>query len=468
MAFSIRVEDPGDFKNLQKQLNKDQTNLMVRCYDAIAAELGWSIVAGIGTDAGKFKVPNSFKDEFGEAKGKEKIQAALGKYQINKTAFKTFGNGSSGGGTSAVDTKMQENGSLLYFEHYIEKGKFPTDAEIRKIYPKATDDWITTFETQSIKLKEYLGSDKGYEYSRDDGIMPTIEGIAKQFCGVSTIDNWNPADVYLVKKYESTDVVAKLMRAKDHKNVKNARNYLNECMQDYIKKKVLVGVSLKALKPPTKASIEETNFVNKPRDNPISLDSDFKCSWELIDNQMFKSTETQFFIRDNLKRYSVQIRTFTNSAAREQVQMEITPVGGGAKLGKVSADAAIDPYLAGESGVSRPLNRNVPKQGTFTEKDVQEILALYSDLNSSRIEGRKILWDIPGNSSFEMQLRMALSAERELTPTARILSAKIQGMRYLQVFKKLSSNGKLIDFLNVCYYGAKKEYEGAGPFIKIS
>ena len=52
--------------------------------------------------------------------------------------------------------------------------------------------------------------------------------------------------------------------------------------------------------------------------------------------------------------------------------------------------------------------------------------------------------------------------------TARILSAKIQGMRYLQVFKKLSSNGKLIDFLNVCYYGAKKEYEGAGPFIKIS
>lgn len=53
MAFSIRVETPGDFTQLQKQLSKDQAMLMVRCYDAVAAELGWTIVAGIGTDGGK-------------------------------------------------------------------------------------------------------------------------------------------------------------------------------------------------------------------------------------------------------------------------------------------------------------------------------------------------------------------------------------------------------------------------------
>ena len=467
MAFSIRVEDPGDFKELQKQLSKDQAMLMVRCYDAIAAELGWSIVAGIGTDGGKFKVPNSFKDEFGEGPGKGKIHSALVKHGINKTAFKAFGNGSSGGGTSAVDTKMQENGSLLYFHHWIENGKFPTDKEIRSIYPKATDDWITTFETQSIKLKEYLGSEKGYNYSRDSGIMPFIESLAKTHCGVSTIDNWNPADIYMVKKDKEKAVKQKLSKCSDHPNKKAARDYINECMQDYIKKKILVGVSLKALKPPTKASIEETNFVTKTRDNPVHLDSDFKCSWELIDNKMFKTTETQFFLKDNVKRYSVQIRTFTNSNAREQVQMEITPVGGGAKLGKVSADAAIDPFLSGES-LSRPLNRDVPKQGQFTPRDSDEIVALYNELNSGTIDGRRILWDIPGNSSFEMQLRMAQSAERTLTPTARILSAKIQGMRYLKVFKDLDKKGKLKDFLNVCYYGAKKEYEGAGPFVKIS
>lgn len=467
MAFSIRVETPGDFTQLQKQLSKDQAMLMVRCYDAVAAELGWTIVAGVGTDGGKFKVPNSFKDEFGESQGKGKIHSALVKHGINKTAFKAFGNGSTGGGTSAVDTKMQENGSLLYFQHYIETGKFPSDKEIRKIYPKATDDWITSFETQSVKLKEYLGAQKNYNYSRDDGIMPFIENLAKQHCGVSTIDNWNPADVYIVKKDKEKEVREKLGKCADHPNPKAARDYLNECMQNYVKDKILVGISLKALKPPTKASIEETNFVTKTRENPVNLDSDFKCSWELLDGKMFKSTETQFFIRDNVKRYSVQIRTFTNSNAREQVQMEITPVGGGAKLGKVSADAAIDPYLSGES-LTRPLNRDVPKQGQFTQRDIDQVIALYNELKSGTIGGQKVLWDIPGDSSFEMQLRMAVSAERTLTPTARILSAKIQGMKYLKVFKELDRKGKLNSFLNVCYYGAKKEYEGAGPFVKIS
>ena len=45
-------------------------------------------------------------------------------------------------------------------------------------------------------------SNKGYDYSRDEksGFMSFIEDIAKTRCGVSTKDNWDPADIYMVRK----------------------------------------------------------------------------------------------------------------------------------------------------------------------------------------------------------------------------------------------------------------------------
>ena len=50
-------------------------------------------------------------------------------------------------------------------------------------------------------LKKFLGGSRGeYEYSRDRGIMPMIEDIAKKQCGVSVKDRWNPMDIVMVKQ----------------------------------------------------------------------------------------------------------------------------------------------------------------------------------------------------------------------------------------------------------------------------
>ena len=43
--------------------------------------------------------------------------------------------------TSATETAKQENGSRLFFESVIEKGKEPSDADMRRVYDGYNYEW---------------------------------------------------------------------------------------------------------------------------------------------------------------------------------------------------------------------------------------------------------------------------------------------------------------------------------------
>ena len=102
--------------------------------------------------------------------------------------------------TSAVETAKQENGSKMFMESVIENRKTPTFGDMKKVYDGYDLSWKNIYEKQTKALQKFLGIRKGYIYSRDKGIMPMIEGIAKNECGVSVKDRWNPMDIVLVKK----------------------------------------------------------------------------------------------------------------------------------------------------------------------------------------------------------------------------------------------------------------------------
>ena len=101
--------------------------------------------------------------------------------------------------TSAVETAKQENGSRYFLESVIEKGETPDWREMRKIYDRYDASWRSTYEKQTAAVQKFLGIRRGYTYSRDDGIMPMIEEIAKNECGVTVKDRWNPMDIVMVK-----------------------------------------------------------------------------------------------------------------------------------------------------------------------------------------------------------------------------------------------------------------------------
>ena len=102
--------------------------------------------------------------------------------------------------TNAVETAQQENGSRYFLESVIEKGREPLANEMFKIYEGYNNEWKETYRKQVAAVKKYIGSQKGYEYSRDKGIMPFIENIAKTDCGVVVKDRWDPMDIVMVKK----------------------------------------------------------------------------------------------------------------------------------------------------------------------------------------------------------------------------------------------------------------------------
>jgi hypothetical protein len=193
---------------------------------------------------------------------------------------------------SAKDTAKQENGSKVYFKKYIESSKKPTEnelfSEVVSVYPDLAkkpdlrEIWMTTYAKQASALKSYLKTSKGYNYYRDerDGFMDYIESIAKSRCGVSTKDNWDPADIYMVKKQKESAIRKKINAiTNSEEEVANILS-LNAYMRELIVSKDLVPVSLKAIKTNKKvADLELSNMgkTGKAKKIEFGLNGPLKC-----------------------------------------------------------------------------------------------------------------------------------------------------------------------------------------------
>ena len=132
-----------------------------------------------------------------------------------------------------------------------------------KIYEGYNNEWKETYRKQVAAVKNYIGSQKGYEYSRDKGIMPFIENIAKSDCGVAVKDRWDPMDIVMVKKNMKKTVEGTIRELTNMKGMSKDANLLilNAYMREALKDKILIGISLKAIKlDKKKASVELSNM----------------------------------------------------------------------------------------------------------------------------------------------------------------------------------------------------------------
>ena len=144
--------------------------------------------------------------------------------------------------TNAIETAKQENGSRAFFQSMIEQNKEPSTGQMKAIYGGYGPEWRETYRKQTTALKKFLGGSKGYEYSRDTGIMPMIENIAKKQCGVSVKDRWNPMDIVMVKKNKKRIVegTIKELTNIDGMSKESRLNVLNMYMKDALKEKILI------------------------------------------------------------------------------------------------------------------------------------------------------------------------------------------------------------------------------------
>ena len=188
--------------------------------------------------------------------------------------------------TSAIETAKQENGSRVFLQSVIEKGVEPADKDMLQVYEGYNLEWKLTYRKQVDAVKGYLKGEKGYDYSRDIGIMPYIEGIAKTDCGVSVKDRWNPMDIVMVKKNMKNVVEGTIRELTNIDGMNKPANLilLNAYMREALEDKILIGISLKAIKVKKKvASVEVANMKGDKaaRININPIDGSVKCTLTL-------------------------------------------------------------------------------------------------------------------------------------------------------------------------------------------
>ena len=377
----------------------------------------------------------------------------------------------------ARDTKKQENGSLVFFEQLIEKGKEPTIAFVEKnAYPDMPAIWYYYYQLQGKALKQYLGNQKDYAYSRDDGIMPILETAAKNM-GVSTKDNWNPMDIVMVKKKQQTKIISQVQeidKSGDEKTAKLER--LNLLMQELLVNKTLLPISLKGLTKTSKqAKIEEANLGKKKQIEFKLKANSLNCDLDMEKPPLFDTGEFSLRFFAGEAEYALQVRSFRYSKPTTGPQTDITPKSGGAKLGKSSVEAT-RPFLK-KLGLDLPpsvvKDPMITISGKFTTQQIDFWTNLYDKIKDVKIDGQKVSWDAPlvygdRKSSFKNNLVTGLKNYQKDRNTLGRIFSKLHALRTIQLYQTISKKGVFDKWLETLYYGAKKEFSNLnGPFIKI-
>lgn len=403
---------------------------------------------------------------------------------------------------NAIETAKQENASKVYFSKYIESTKVPSESElfplVVKVYPDLAKNlalreaWMSTFQKQAIALKKYLGSNKGYDYSRDEknGFMAFIEDIAKKRCGVSTKDNWDPADIYMVRKTKENAIRKKLDSITKNPDEMANIYSLNAYMRELIQSKDLVPVSLKAISKTKKDADLELSNMGKGKAKelifqnvgPLKCYANFGTNAKTpteIDNGEIAG---QFKAGDSLVNW--QTRNFNMSTPRGGVQTDLTPTGkdAGAKIGKASADA-IDEFFSknySKLGIIRPVNAGkdpyIPDVGKWTPETKKYWIDFQKELSKLKVNGMNIdFGDLKvvykgkqvSTGSFADVLDYCIREEGSKYAGGR-LSSKLTCMRWAYAWSVIEKKGLMQDWLKTLYYGAKKEFRDTnGPFVKI-
>jgi len=241
---------------------------------------------------------------------------------------------------------------------------------------------------------------------------------------------------------------------------------------ELLKKKILLGISLKEIKKGVlQAKVEESNLKKSSGANFELKKGSLKCSLDMDRNALFNTGELAMdFYVDNDTEIHVQARSFRYSIANTVVQTDLTPKGrlSGAKLGKASTQA-LDAFLH-PLRLSRPLSPTqhpkIDVKGEFTSGQLQYWEDLYKKIKIGKVGGVGVDFGNNNESITDLIKRAALN--KNTRNVLGRLTSKLVTLEWVHIYQEIDKKGKFNDWLSCLYYGAKKEFSDTnGPFIKI-
>jgi len=375
------------------------------------------------------------------------------------------------GGTGKPDAKttaMQELASLYSIEIALENGKY-TDRtkffsehrdKLVEIYPNLNEDWENTlFEQQKTTYDQINkgGKFKFGHYSRDGGFMDYITQTCSKLYGISKKDNWNPADIWLVKDLNS---VKRTLDSKIKDNTTSLQEF-NLILRDMFHDRTVVGISLKKMS----GKYARWELVNL--DNSDVFDGDEysfsfdegQCLFSLKSNQKtFTNTDSTLKIGSSKQTIKFQIRQ--NSKGFNNLKVEATDISAtGARLGKAPLDMVSQAFRSNRLEPQRWRSwKNYPRNSEEFDKE--------RDVHISRFESLKKTGHINLGVRTGEEFADNVS-EIFKTIDSDVANSKLMQLDLLNIIFSKTKGDKLNDMLSDIGYLAQKKGSLFGPFAKL-
>ena len=409
------------------------------------------------------------------------------KGQIGTHPVQLVATGKTEGIAASTITKMQELGSLEVFKAGIKRNKefksaqsIRDDATTMKALKKIWKDlggldtvdneWLDNFYKQQEVLLGPGGIGSRtvteFDHSGPGSFMAFITKEIKRLnIGVSGKDNWDPADIWLIRNQKEAETKIKAITRQPNPNFEEfqttMRLLFNAHKQD--KNPMVFGISLKKVAKGTDAQIE---FVNHElaffkRLEGLKLKHLFsKCNLDKKNdkngNIVMGSQDTRFVIGDAINnQYDFQIKG-NNSTGFSNLKYEPTASGAtAARLGKATVDLVV-------SEMKKNYNLNFKKENSEYPMDISQLRPKKDEII------RKIKFiQSKGVDTVE---RDAEKCYNNLAFTMKdapwTTNTKLQQINWLSLIHSLPKE-KLNNFCTQMLFMAKKEGTRYGPFAKI-
>lgn len=360
---------------------------------------------------------------------KNKVYQVTGKASAINGSFNH--NGNSDKSKTNLLTEVKELISMWVFEKYFETTSFITEEEIYTKLGSNKTEYKTVYYESALKqlaaLKLYIKQPRGYTYERQNqdktkNLYTTARRLTRKLN-----DNWNPADVWMIKKAYDMSPLYNAMTSAE----------LNGLLAEAIEAQDIIPISLKQI---TSASARMSVV-----DSAKQLDGTVDLDFTLKEIQL-TSTFANFFVVTKSK-FAVR-GGFKSSGQTLSVSLEGKMMGAKYQLGGIDAKwftnlIQTEYAYRLRGGVRVDLN-----DMDTAKREFREII------NQNGMPSGKI-------NSYEDAIMM-VDASDDLTKKRFIAL-----MSYLYALTVKPGN-KLPTLMQQCYFSAKKISSDASVYVLIS
>ena len=400
---------------------------------------------------------------------------------VGEHPVQIISSGASGGLQASQITRMQELGSAVVFRHVITKNKNFGSAreiaadkqlygELLKIWQEYNQDvvdmsWLESFYKQQSALLSEISRPSVHEYNREGGFMDYISKIIGKQFKISKKDNWDPADIWLIRHEDrAIKIIDRIIKKSGTVDEFNAvmRSLFHNLKKD-ASKPAVYGISLKKIGAGD-ARIELSNasqefFTSLDQIHMTYLHTVCDLSITTKDGVRTLGTQDSKFVVENGEKgsYSFQIKA-NDSKKISGLKYEPTMKGAtAARVGKATVDLVVDkmstPYY------NKTFNKSssaYPETAAQFEREE----STYKTRISNVISKAHVTSNVKNVEEAIDNLYTTFGTQ------PHVANSKLQQITWLDQILSLPKD-KLDSFATDLVFIAKKEGTRYGPFAKI-